>query len=417
MNEHASLSESRLKSAVFALGICWILLLLVFGIGTLRISVFASRAEKQVYSLSRMTSASAMLLKGSAVLTEQVRLFVLTGREEYMNAYFYEAESEQTRDKALAIVHRQNDPRLDELFLQGLNASRELMQTEYHAMKLACLAYGIASQPREVAGYPLTVEEQALSPAEKRERALNMLIDSSYAASKAEINRAAEEFARQVSTKSENSAWYQIRLLNHNIMLMRIGLAASLAVFLGFMFVFLVAWRYRENQTKMLREYRNKFREQEKINLSDHLTGLPNRLWLHEFIGSRLADLSENPDLYVACVDIDFFKSINDTYGHVEGDNVLCRVAEVFEKINDECGSFCARWGGDEFVFIFQAKDNAEAETFRFKVKEAVSISNEGQKTKISISMGFARCDSAIFEETLKKADKELYEDKKTKHL
>ena len=97
MNEHASLSESRLKRAVYALGICWILLLLVFGIGTLRISVFASRAEKQVYSLSRMTSAAAMLLKGSAVLTEQVRLFVLTGREEYMNAYFYEAESEKTR--------------------------------------------------------------------------------------------------------------------------------------------------------------------------------------------------------------------------------------------------------------------------------------------------------------------------------
>ena len=411
------ISQNKLRRSVAAMAVCWIVLLAVFGWGTVRVSDYASRAEKQVYSITRLSGAASMLLKGSSILTEQSRLFVITGNRKFMDAYFTEAESDRTRDNAFEIVQKQNDPVLDAMFLEGLEASRELMRTEYHAMALAAGAYGIQPLPREVAEYPLTVGEQNLQPSEKIRSAMDMLFNERYTEAKQTIFSAAGKFSETAAKSSESSVWYQIHRLNHNIALMRIGLLASLAVFLAFMFVFLTIDRFRESQARRIREMARIAGEREKSIVCDHLTGLPNRLGLSEFIGPRLAGPENDPGLYAAFADIDYFKSINDTYGHLEGDSVLCRVAEAFRRVCGECGSFCARVGGDEFVFIFNAADAAEAELFRFRVKEAVAASNEGCKIKVSVSMGFARCDSDDLDRVLQKADEKLYEDKKNKRL
>ena len=415
--DYKSLSESNLNRAVIALAACWVVLLVVFGIGTIRVAGYASKAEKQVYNLSEMSNAASMLMQGSAVLTEHARLFVITGNRDYMDAYFKEAEEDQHRDKALAIVRKQNDPKLDNIFLEGLNASRELMQTEYHAMKLACQAYGIFGVPREVADYPLTMSEMSMSFDAKKAMAVDLLFNKEYSAAKLTITNAATEYSRMAGTQSESSVWYNVHRLNRNIMLMRLGLCASMAVFVGFMFVYLILGHHRQSQAKRLKEITAKSKEQERSIISDHLTQLPNRLGLSEFLSPKLANLSKETDLYAAYLDIDFFKSINDTYGHLEGDGVLCRVADVFRKVCGEYDAFCARIGGDEFVFVFRAADNAEAELFRFRVKDAVSASNEGQKIKVSISMGYTHCDTGELTEILRKADEMLYEDKKNKHM
>ncbi len=411
------ITQSRLRRSVVALAVCWVVLLVVFGIGTARVTNYASKAEKQIYNITQLSGAAAGMLKGSNILTEQCRLFVITGNRNYMDAYFTEAKEDRNRDKAFDIVHSQNDPVLDAMFLEGLNASRELMRTEYHAMALAASAYGIMSLPREIAEYPLTVTEHGMSPNDKLKAAMDMLFNTAYTDAKQTINSSASRFAETAATSSESSVWYQIHYLNRNIMLMRIGLGASVAVFLGFMSVFLITERFRENQAKRIREMTKKSQEQEKSIISDHLTGLPNRLGLSEFIGPRLADLSRYPELYAGYSDIDYFKSINDTYGHLEGDSVLCRVAEAFRQVCEEFDGFCARVGGDEFVFIFNAVDAAEAELFRYRVKEAVSRTNEGRKIKVSISMGCAPCDTDDLNVILAKADEKLYEDKKSKHL
>jgi len=91
-------------------------------------------------------------------------------------------------------------------------------------------------------------------------------------------------------------------------------------------------------------------------NLRDPLTGGYNRRYLDQ----RLPGLyAERPGLAIALIDVDRFKHVNDTYGHLVGDRVLRRVAELLQEDLPPDG-FCARYGGEEFVLVLPGVD-AEA--------------------------------------------------------
>ncbi|MDR7302225.1 GGDEF domain-containing protein [Haloactinomyces albus] len=94
-------------------------------------------------------------------------------------------------------------------------------------------------------------------------------------------------------------------------------------------------------------------------SLRDSLTASYNRRYLDE----QLAELLTNGaggGLGVALVDLDWFKSVNDTYGHVLGDQVLQRVVELLQEALPSDG-FCARYGGEEFVLVLPAIDATTA--------------------------------------------------------
>lgn len=94
-------------------------------------------------------------------------------------------------------------------------------------------------------------------------------------------------------------------------------------------------------------------------SLRDSLTASYNRRYLDE----RLADLLANgggDGLGVALVDLDWFKDVNDTYGHVLGDRVLQRVVDLLQEALPSDG-FCARYGGEEFVLVLPAIDATTA--------------------------------------------------------
>ncbi len=95
----------------------------------------------------------------------------------------------------------------------------------------------------------------------------------------------------------------------------------------------------------------------EQLSLSDQLTGAHNRHFLKKFMPQELAKLKRdhasniNESLGLMMVDIDYFKKINDTYGHDAGDKVLVQ----FTKILSECcreSDWLVRWGGEEFVIV-----------------------------------------------------------------
>ena len=83
----------------------------------------------------------------------------------------------------------------------------------------------------------------------------------------------------------------------------------------------------------------------------DELTGLNNR---SEFENYVLENINDIKSLYICAVDVNYFKKINETYGHLEGDLTLQHIAEVLtaaaEKLNEHV--FLARYGSDEFVFV-----------------------------------------------------------------
>ncbi|WP_019856419.1 GGDEF domain-containing protein [Actinopolyspora mortivallis] len=109
------------------------------------------------------------------------------------------------------------------------------------------------------------------------------------------------------------------------------------------------------HEVNRLRREHARAREQ---SLRDTLTGSYNRRYLEE----RLARLREEntAGLGIALVDLDWFKEVNDTYGHVLGDRVLQHVVELLQQ-ELPSGGFCARYGGEEFVLVLPGVDAVTA--------------------------------------------------------
>ena len=153
----------------------------------------------------------------------------------------------------------------------------------------------------------------------------------------------------------------------------------------------------------------------EKQANEDTLTGLYNRRKGREV----LTAIGENPAMAGNCsvciADIDYFKKVNDTYGHDAGDAVLTVLADVFEK-EIRRKDFVARWGGEEFLFVFINCNGDEAcemlEQIRAKVQETVITVGEHQ-IRVTMTFGLAEyITGAGVDETLKLADEKLYRGK-----
>lgn len=93
---------------------------------------------------------------------------------------------------------------------------------------------------------------------------------------------------------------------------------------------------------------------------NDALTGLSNRRRLDQYLEDRLAAASEKHPVSVFMMDMDHFKSINDTYGHIGGDRALKAVGETLQRITANKASLAARYGGDEFCVVFDGAAYSE---------------------------------------------------------
>ncbi|HKM29420.1 MAG TPA: GGDEF domain-containing protein, partial [Bacilli bacterium] len=121
----------------------------------------------------------------------------------------------------------------------------------------------------------------------------------------------------------------------------------------------------------------------------------------------------------VLMADIDFFKSVNDTYGHLVGDRVLIQIAQLAKKAVRE-GDIVIRYGGEEFMAILPGASQTDArqiaERLRRTVEETV-IHHGGQEIKVTISIGinsFPENDVTNVNELIDAADKALYKAKET---
>lgn len=146
----------------------------------------------------------------------------------------------------------------------------------------------------------------------------------------------------------------------------------------------------------------------------DPLTGLYNRRKFFEAAREIVASAdSETRLITVAVIDIDYFKAVNDGYGHAVGDEVLCRVAEVIRREMGE-DTVVARAGGEEFYAVLPGYETALAsvhlERLRRKVA-ALEIDADGTPIGVTISIGLASFDPnrETISEGLKRADQALY--------
>lgn len=144
----------------------------------------------------------------------------------------------------------------------------------------------------------------------------------------------------------------------------------------------------------------------------DALTGINNRRQLTLYVDSELSALSKKGELYYLIMDVDKFKSINDTYGHLEGDNALIKIASMLNYLCEKQNDFVARYGGDEFVIVCRRHSEAEVEALKQEILSAVSkLNDEGTLPyTLSLSVGSAKFDtSKSNDEIFAEADKKLY--------
>ena len=165
-------------------------------------------------------------------------------------------------------------------------------------------------------------------------------------------------------------------------------------------------------------ESRRRTTELEKLAQFDEMTGLANRTLFAEQL-TRAIGRSQRKSAPLAAlfIDLDRFKSINDTLGHDTGDALLCQVAERLQS-NIRTGDFCGRWGGDEFVVCLEdfgeaANAAAAAQKLLLVLSEKYEIGSSEVYATPSVGIAMYPDSGTTAEKLIKAADVAMFEAKK----
>lgn len=156
----------------------------------------------------------------------------------------------------------------------------------------------------------------------------------------------------------------------------------------------------------------NRRQRQLRVEAStDSLTGLAN----HEMIIAELEDeldQSPAPELVAVMADVDLFKTVNDTYGHLVGDKVLIEVARRMRAALRDVDSI-GRYGGEEFLLLLRGSNLAVARQVAERIREHVAaqpINMQGLEVRVTLSLGVSvAAPGEAADELIARADKALY--------
>ena len=364
--------------------------------------------------------AASDLEAGSDYLTDRVRSFVVTGELKYLTDFFEEVNVTRRRDTAVEnlkeYLHGTDGAALQNL-TAALNLSNELIGVEYMAM-----GYVVSAGDYDAAQIPLEIEEAAhaasllgLSDEELVHQAQLMVFDQNYLDYKEKIREkvrlCTEDLIRSSSQELENASHRMTVLVNVQTVLTIVFLLVVLWL------IIIIAVLVRKPLTSMVNQMQNNqtvpeqgveelrfvtriynriFEEnraaREKLSHEashDALTGLYNRgaydLWMEG---------ADTDHIALILIDVDYFKSINDTYGHAGGDRVLKRVAEILRASFRSVDIIC-RIGGDEFAVIMTRVNSSMRQLVENKISRANELlQNPKDSTPpASLSVGVAFSD------------------------
>jgi len=174
-----------------------------------------------------------------------------------------------------------------------------------------------------------------------------------------------------------------------------------------------ISFPFDSKELKALVKLRlNRFREFYLLSVTDELTRLYNR---KEFISKFKTEITQYPEkkLSVSILDIDFFKKVNDLYGHQTGDIVLMRLAELLKKNTSE-KFFPARFGGEEFVILHPSMNMQETKEIMDRIlKEFSTIKFKNKETTFNVTFSAGIAEFPVISdnvsELLSRADQALY--------
>lgn len=165
-----------------------------------------------------------------------------------------------------------------------------------------------------------------------------------------------------------------------------------------------------------LRELQDVNTELEQKNTEDPLTGLYNRRYFQQHLDRELRrTLRRELPLALLMIDVDHFKPVNDTHGHLAGDQILQQLAGLMQKHAKRAADIVCRYGGEEFAIILPETDLQEAEIFAKQLLEQVretEFETNAGLLKITFSVGVISTSARVFDnvdELFKAADDALY--------
>lgn len=381
--------------------------------------------------------AVEQLQYGSDNLTKQVHLAASTGRQEYIDAYFEEANVTKSREKALKDLKALggNTDAVSALE-DALSSSVELMNTEYYAMRLIEEAMGTDQSfwPDAIKDVKLSAEDAALSSSDKLCAAQRMVISPEYENMKDTISSntsaALNTLTEDISTRQNLAANAFTGVFQEIIVcvLLFAGMMLLICLIMRFWIVkplldynesiqhgsILSIHGACEIQT-LARTYNKVYEENEEREMlmkhqaeHDPMTELLNRGSFDRIL--KLYEKDEN-EFALILIDVDNFKSVNDTYGHAAGDIILKKVACLLTNAFRTVDYIC-RIGGDEFAVIMVQMTSDLSYTITQKIDEINRLlaNPEDGTPAVSLSVGVAFTDRKNRGESLfKDADSALY--------
>ncbi len=396
---------------------------------------YAIRKSSKQYILCE--NAAHKLQRGSDILTEQVRLYTVTGNAEYLQNYFKEVNVTKSRESAVEELKENfNETEIYHDLEDALAYSRQLMQKEYYAMRLTAEALGTNTDdlPNEIANVQISEDDMVLSALEMRQKACNMVFSDIYQEFKNSITSHVDDCLKGLIEKTENRQQAALSILKC-IYAVQAVLIIALAIYITSDSIIMqkmiiepiVSYNEKIESDEIIpiagaaelqslaKTYNKILKEnhesQKRIRYEaehDSLTDLLNKGTFNKILNKKIEDKKE---FALMVADIDEFKSINDVNGHDIGDEVIKYVAKKLQEIfNDNC--FVFRVGGDEFaVIIDNAFENSKQiiENKFNKLKTALA-SPTVIHSPITISAGVAFENKNITSDCLfKNADKALY--------
>ena len=364
--------------------------------------------------------AASDMESGSDYLTDRVRCFVVTGETDYLNDFIEEVQVTKRRDQAvekLEALLDGNDRNAIESLNSALTLSNELVQIENKAMRLMLASgdYDLSEIPEEISGLKLSSKELAMSNEELKDRARLMVFDNNYMHYKDRIRENVSLCTQALIHSSSQELAQASASLS---LLVKIQTALTIVFFLIVLLIIaVITMMVRKPLTNMVL----KMQEQKEISPTgveelrfvtriynhilqenrlvrerltheashDALTGLFNR-----GAYDLLMDSTDKQHMALILIDVDYFKQVNDTYGHAVGDRVLKRVADLM-RANFRSVDILCRIGGDEFVVVMTRVNSSMSQLVRDKVNR---INEQLQHPKndlppVSLSVGAAFSD------------------------
>ena len=378
------------------------------------------RMERASDRYIKAQMAASDMESGSDYLTDRVRCFVVTGEIEYLADFIEEVEVNRTRDKAVESLESllgKDEGNAIKNLNTALDLSNELIQYEHKAMRLILETgdYDINQVPESIADLPLTKEEEKMSKEELKREAQTLVFDNNYMHYKDKIREnvrlCTQELIQSSSHELEQASARLAVLVNIQTLMTILFLLIVLTI------VVIITRMIRMPLTNMVRKMQSQEtipptgveelrfvtriynqilteNQQAREKLSheashDALTGLFNR-----GAYDLLMESADTEHMALLLIDVDYFKQVNDTYGHAVGDRVLKRVADLLRTSFRSVDILC-RIGGDEFAVVMTRSNSSMSQLVINKIGH---INNMLQHPKddlppVSLSVGVAFSD------------------------